>query len=193
MPKVLFQPVKPFIVSQPFGDNRICISLDGTNKIINCDGHNPPVGYESLYGEKGHLGCDLVAKHNQEVYAAQSGKVYKIDTNPKTGLDVRIEHNEAGLKLRTIYEHLLGYQPKVGQYVEVGELIGWADNTGYSSGNHLHLQMELWNGTTWVPVDPMLYMSDQFAPDFLRQWNQVKYIKQSVAKLLERFAYNLRT
>jgi murein DD-endopeptidase MepM/ murein hydrolase activator NlpD len=193
MPKVLFRPINPFILGQGFGQNKACISLDGTNKVITCDGTNPPTGYKSLYGKNGHSGIDLVAQHNQEVYAAQSGTVYKIDTIPKSGLDVRIEHNEAGLKFRTIYEHLLGYQPKVGDYVEVGELIGWADNTGYSSGDHLHFQMELWNGTTWIPADPMFYMDTEFAPNFLKRLNQVKYLKQAVAQLLERFAYKLRT
>lgn len=191
-PKVLFQPVKPFRINQSFGENRGCLSLDGSNKVIACDGNNPPAGYRSLYGDAGHLGLDLRALHGQEVYAAQTGIVYKIDTNPKSGLDVRIESELHGVKFRHIYEHLLGYQPKVGDKVQVGQLIGWADNTGWSAGDHLHFQFEIWDGRKWVPSDPMPYMEAKFAPDFLAEYNKVLYLKELVAKLLDNFAVYLR-
>lgn len=192
MNKVLFRPVKPFWVNQHFGENKICISLDGRKQIIGCDGYNPPEGYKSLYGVPGHLGVDLSAGHGQEVYAAQDGIVYMIDTHEKSGLDVRIESNIGTLKFRHIYEHLMGYQPKVGDKVRVGQLIGWADNTGYSSGDHLHFQMEILQGKDWIKVDPMHYMEARFALDQLALENKVSYLKQLVAKLLDNAAYKLR-
>lgn len=190
--KVIFRPIKPFYINQKFGENKICVSLDGTNKIINCDGLNPPSGYKSLYGPKGHLGIDLRSSRGQEVRAAQRGKVYSIDTNPKSGLDVRIEHEEAGLKFRTIYEHLLGYQSEVGDEVVTGQCIGWADNTGYSSGDHLHFQMEVWNGKKWVPVDPLEYMDEKYAIDVMAINNKLKYAKELVALLMDNLAFKLR-
>lgn len=193
MQKVLFQPVKPFVLNQAFGENKTCISTDWENRVTPCDGTNPPAGYRSLYGKDGHLGVDLRSFHGQEVYAAQTGVVYKIDTDIKSGLDVRLEHNIAGMKFRTIYEHLMGYQPKVGDTVKVGQLIGWADNTGYSSGDHLHFQFEVWDGAKWVKTDPLPYMETIFAPDFLKTINQVAYIKEALAKLLDTMAYKLRT
>lgn len=193
MKKLLFQPVSPFVLNQAFGENKICISTNGTRKIINCDGHNPPEGYKSLYGAKGHLGIDLRAKHGQEVYAARDGVVYKIDTDPKSGLDVRIESEDNGVRFRHIYEHLMGYQPKVGDRVKTGQLIGWADNTGYSSGDHLHFQFEVWDGKKWEPTNPIPYMEPVFAKDFLAKYNTVLYLKEQLAKVADALAVYLRT
>lgn len=193
MRKVIFQPLKPFIIAQGFGENKACVTTDGTNMVITCDGNNPPKGYRSLYGPQGHTGLDLLAKHGQEVYAAQDGTVYYIDTQAKSGLDVRIESNELGIKFRHIYEHLMGYQVKVGDIVEVGQVIGWADNTGYSSGDHLHFQLEVWDGKNWVKSDPLLYMDPMFALDALAAQNKIKYLQEQVAKLFDNVAYWLRT
>lgn len=191
--KVLFQPVSPFHINQRFGENSACVSLDGKKTVVICDGTNPPAGYKSLYGVKGHLGLDLRATHGQEVYCAQTGVVYKIDTDAKSGLDIRVESEMNGIKFRHIYEHLLGYQPKVGDKVQVGQLLGWADNTGYSSGNHLHFQFEVWNGKEWVPSDPLPYMEDKFARTFLSEYNQVLHLKEMVALLADRLAVYLRS
>lgn len=190
--KLLFRPVKPFYITQFFGENKACVSLDGTNKVIYCDGTNPPAGYKSLYGPQGHGALDIATSHGQEVYAAQDGIVYQIDTSKKSGLDVRIESEKHGTKFRHIYEHLMGYQVKVGDVVRVGQLIGWADNTGYSSGDHLHFQFSVWNGMEWVKTDPMPYMEAMFAPDMLAMEDKVLYIKQALAKLLDNWATSLR-
>ena len=143
------RPVNPFRINQSFGDNQACVNDD--KKVIYCDGENPPEGYRSLYGSQGHKGLDLRAGHGQRVYASAGGVVCGIDTNPKSGLDVRIQSIFNGRTYRHIYEHLLGYQPQKGDEVKTGELIGWADNTGYSSGNHLHFQLEEWKDGKWTP------------------------------------------
>lgn len=192
MPKVIFQPLKPFRISQRFGENNACVSLDGKNKVITCNGHNPPNGYKSLYGPMGHKAIDLWANHGQEIYAAADGIVYWVDTHERSGLDVRIEHEVQGVRFRTIYEHLMGYQVTIGQRLLTGELIGWADNTGYSSGNHLHFQMEMWKDNAWVAVDPMLYMENTFALDILKLKNKVKYLKELLARLLDNTASKIR-
>jgi len=190
--KLIFQPLKPFRISQNYGENRACVSLDGTKKVISCDGNNPPAGYKSLYGPQGHGGVDVWATHGQEVYCAQDGIVYHIDTQPKSGLDVRVEHTINGIKFRTVYEHLMGYQPKIGDALRVGQLIGWADNTGYSSGDHLHFQMMMLENGVWVKVNPMLYMEPTFAKDQLALEDKVLYLKELVAKLMDNWATYLR-
>lgn len=191
--KYLFQPVKPFVINQHFAENKACISTDGSRIVISCDGSNPPKGFKSLYGEKGHTGIDLKCAHGQEVYAAQAGVVYDIDTDPITGLDVRIEHDVNGFKFRTIYEHLLGHQVKKGDKVRTGQLIGWGDNTGRSSGDHLHFEYLVWNGSEWIQVDPMTAMQDMFALDFIKMYDKVAYLKEVVAKLADNLAVKLRT
>jgi len=172
MSEILFRPVKPLKVNQNFGQNDACISTDGKQKVITCNGNNPPAGYKSLYGAKGHLGVDLYAIHSQPVYCTLDGVVYKIDTDSRSGLDVRVESLVGGEKYRHIYEHLLGYQPKVGDSIKAGELIGWADNTGWSAGDHLHFQVEKLINGKWVPVDPMALMGTIYAQD-IRSWKEI--------------------
>lgn len=184
--KVIYQPVKPFFVRQGFGANEACVSPD--NKVISCDGNNPPEGYRSLYGEKGHTGLDLHALHGQEVFCAQTGVVTHIDTNPKSGLDVRITSVINGDTYEHVYEHLLGYVHQKGVKVETGQVIGWADNTGYSSGDHLHFEVKK-NG---VHIDPLPIMESIFAGDILKINNTLKSLFEQVAILADRLAEYLR-
>lgn len=192
MSKPFYQPLKPFLINQRFGENKACVSTDGTNKYITCDGLNPPTGYKSLYDGRGHLGLDLRAYRGQEVYCAQDGVVVAIDTNPKTGLDVKVEHLVNGEQYRTIYEHLLGYQPQVKDELSAGELIGWANNTGYSSNDHLHWQVEKLINGVWVPVDPLPITENIFAKDILAVQNKLQWVKEQVALFAERLADHLR-
>jgi len=185
-------PVTPVIIHQKFGQNLACVTLNGTNQVISCDGNNPPAGYKSLYGPDGHLGLDLGVKHGQEVYNSQKGMVSFIDTNPKSGLDVRVISNVNGVEYRCIYEHLLGYQAKVGDIIEAGQLIGWADNTGYSSGDHLHFQIEKNINDRFVPVDPLPILSNLFAKDALYISNKIKYISEQIAVLMDKITDWLR-
>lgn len=188
MKKILYQPVKPFILGQKFGENKACIKLDHTGGVIVCDGNNPPPGYTSVYGPGGHTGIDLGVYHGQEVYCAQAGRVIEIDTEKKSGLDVRIISVIDGETVVHIYEHLLGYQVQVGSLVKTGQLIGWADNTGWSSGDHLHFQVEK-NG---IPIDPLPLMEAIFAKDILKVTNAISYIKEQIAFVMDRIADLLR-
>jgi len=189
---LLFQPLKPFIIHQKFGENRACRPLDGSQKVITCDGNNPPEGWKSLYGPNGHPAIDLRAKHGQEVYAAQTGDVYMIDTKERSGLDVRIESVVEGRRLRHTYEHLMGYQVRVGDHVTVGQVIGWADNTGWSSGDHLHFKVEEYIDGKWVIIDPLSVMSTRFALDALATQNTIKYIAELTARLFDRWGDYIR-
>lgn len=190
--KLLFQPLKPFIINQRFGANKACITTDGTRKVITCDGNNPPNGYKSLYGKYGHGGIDCYAHHGQPLFAAQDGVVYHIDTSKKSGLDVRIESEVNGVKFRHIYEHLMSYEVQVGQKVRVGQLIGRCDNTGYSSGDHLHFEMRIQSNDVWKKVDPLEYMEDIYAPDFLKIIDQFAYLKVIFSEWLAKQSYKLR-
>lgn len=164
MLKPFYRPVNPFEVNQYFGENSACVSLNGKNKVITCDGYNPPPGYKSLYGETGHKGLDLRAINGQPIYCSLEGVVDFIDTQPKSGLDVRIVSKIDGVKYLHIYEHLLGHNMMyVGKQVKTGDCIGWADNTGYSAGDHLHFELKKWVNAGWKSVDPAEMMNGTFA------------------------------
>ena len=194
--KIFYSPLAPLKtrITQRFGENKACVPING-GKVIACDGHNPPAGYRSVYGDKGHLGVDfaLLMGRGQEVRCAQTGKVIHIDTNERTGLDVRIETKMKEGKFIHIYEHLLGYQHHVGDEVTVGQVIGWGDNTGWSSGDHLHFQLLKWINGKYVSVDPEDYTDfTTDAKDILWIINKLKYIKEMVAQLLDTYGDKLR-
>lgn len=114
-----------------------------------------------------------------------------IDTNPKSGLDVRVVTEIDGVRYRRIYEHLLGYRCRVGDKVVTGQVGGWCDNTGYSSGDHLHFQVEKWDGSRWLPIDPLPLMSDQCAKDVLWINNKLIYIREQLASIADKLADRL--
>lgn len=189
----IYQPVKPFKINQLFGANRACVSTDGKKHFITCNGLKPPKGYKSVYGANGHKGLDLATYRGQEVYCALKGVVHKVDTSRRSGLDVRIiSVDEEGNQIRHIYEHLQGTQPDVGDEVQTGQLVGWADNTGWSSGDHLHFQLEEKRGSRWYPIDPMSRMIPEFAKKELSREHKLKYLLEQLSIALDSLADLLR-
>ncbi len=148
----LFYPTKPWGVSQHFAENIPCVKDFGlpTQKIVDGTQTTCPVGFVKLYeqwGMSGHNGTDVFAGV-QPVYAACAGTVIEMQTVPARGLGlgvltdepVEMECGTFHAKLR--YWHLKSFNVKVGDKVVVGQLIGFSDNTGYSSGNHLHFELQ---------------------------------------------------
>lgn len=152
MPEI-FYPLRPFCINQHFGENDPCVSDFGKPTQHILSGHAVcPVSYEKLYakfGMNGHNGTDL-ASGEQPVYAAMSGTVIEKQTRPARGLGLGIlsdgeydfPEGRAYLKLR--YWHLKSFNVEVGKHVKRGDQIGVTDNTGYSSGNHLHFEGQLY-------------------------------------------------
>lgn len=149
----LFYPVKPFHVNQHFGDNIPCVKdfgLSSQSIIDGADNNTCPVGYTKLYAEwdmAGHNGTDLQAGI-QPIYASCDGTVIEQQTVPARGLGLGILTDEPvemvfGTHYAKIrYWHLASFAVKVGDHVQAGQLIGFSDNTGYSSGNHLHFELQ---------------------------------------------------
>ncbi len=148
----LFYPVKPFHINQHFGDNFPCVKDFGTPNQVIIDGSAAacPIGFDKLYehwGMEGHNGTDLQAGV-QNVYAAQDGTVIEMQTVPARGLGlgiitdapVELECGYHFAKLR--YWHLKEFKVNIGDKVKAGDWIGVSDNTGYSSGNHLHFELQ---------------------------------------------------
>lgn len=150
----LFYPVRPYYVNQHFGDNIPCVKNFGmlSQKIVSGGVTTCPPGYEKLYpkfGMRGHNGMDLKSGV-QNVYAAVDGVVIEKQVVPARGLGIGILSNDQFdfggfgthyIKLR--YWHLHSFKVEIGDHVKVGTLLGKTDNTGYSSGNHLHFEAQL--------------------------------------------------
>jgi hypothetical protein len=118
----------------------------------------------------GHEGIDMRAAMGVEIYAAAKGQVIRVqepDDGGPYGIHVRIEHVHPDGKFKTVYAHFLDAFVLEGEMVEVGQPIGFADNTGNSSGAHLHLTLKHVNqGSPWMGVgdiiNPVPYISELF-------------------------------
>jgi len=84
---------------------------------------------------------------------------YKNPCGGGWGNYVMIEHANS---VYTIYAHLLPGSITVekGDNVEQGQIIGKMGNSGSSTGNHLHFQIEVGGRSSTYAVDPLNYVSE---------------------------------
>jgi murein DD-endopeptidase MepM/ murein hydrolase activator NlpD len=102
-----------------------------------------------------HGGIDLPVASGTPIYAAHNGSICEISDKPTQGLGVVIY--DAVQRIKTVYWHLLSFPVKIGDRVKQGDLIGLSDNTGYSTGNHLHFELKLTDdhGVSQKNIDPL--------------------------------------
>ncbi len=184
----LFYPVRPYSLNQAFGGN--------------------PDLYKQ-FGIKGHNGLDLLATHGQPVYAAHDGTCFpEIDANQGHGVVIRsdeaYEYNGEAVHFKSIYWHLVQADAvvKTGQKVKAGDLIGYADNTGFSLGDHLHfgLKPQAWNEESWTwwnteqkngylgAIDPEPFFNGYYAQDA----GLVLTLMRSLVQLLTQWVEELK-
>lgn len=108
-------------------------------KISQWEHENP--AYYQQFGLPAHCGIDFPATNGTPVKAVKSGIATTVHTNPNTsnyGIHVRLLHENGH---RTIYAHLQSVSVVVNQQVISGQTIGLSNNTGLSTGPHLHLEL----------------------------------------------------
>lgn len=94
-----------------------------------------------VYNGRGHNGIDLRASIGTPIKAAAGGIVSGIGDTDKEcykvsyGKWVLINHQNG---LSTLYAHLSLARVALGTQVEMGGVLGYSGNTGYSTGPHLH-------------------------------------------------------
>ena len=108
-------------------------------------------------GMTGHNGIDFSAKHGTPVYTSHDGfATYQIDNSGGHGVVIITDEEFESVDgvssyWKTIYWHLVDQlkDPKYpspiadkAQHVKAGDLIGYADNTGTSTGDHLHFGLK---------------------------------------------------
>lgn len=105
--------------------------------------------YYQIFGRT-HWGIDIDATHREAIYATGTANVlwaYE-DTLYGMGRNVKVCSPNGWCAL---YMHLDEWTVVAGQSVVAGDQIGYADNTGNSTGTHLHYQI---NDAAGNPVDP---------------------------------------
>jgi len=104
-------------------------------------GENPQI--YSQFGLKGHNGVDYRTKFDdsrlgrRELFSIISGTITQVGDQKKRGYGryIRMRSND----FEVVYGHLWSAKVKVGDKVSEGQLLGITDNSGFSTGAHLHL------------------------------------------------------
>jgi murein DD-endopeptidase MepM/ murein hydrolase activator NlpD len=96
------------------------------------------------YGLQGHDGVDFACPNGTKLIAPFDGIILDIKNSGKLGygLHVKIWNKKNACVL---YGHMKSVNVKLLQTVKAGQLIGLSDNTGNSTGPHLHLGLCLTN------------------------------------------------
>lgn len=108
------------------------LPFNGNFRVTQLFGVNPQ-DY-AQFGMKGHNGIDYGLPTGTPVVAATAGTAYVLSDPPGFGDYVQV----VGKDYKTIYAHLQKATISNGQQVVEGQQIGVSDNTGNSSGPHLH-------------------------------------------------------
>ena len=152
---IVYRPVKSNRLNQGWGANMPCAKkrADGTYKVISSMG-TCPAGYEKFYpmiGLKAHNGYDNYTWHGEPLYfpvdSEQAGGWWSknaSDLDGGLGVDV-ISRKKVIVHGRRTHVKFRFWHLKEGfalEDVKMGDLIGFCDNTGASSGDHLHWAMK---------------------------------------------------
>lgn len=103
-----------------------------------------------LYASGTHDGMDFRAAIGTPVRAALGGTVEEVNQgavkNCQYGKWVLVRHSNG---LSTLYAHLSSISVAKGQSVSTGQVVGFAGDTGYATGPHLHFTVYLAEAVTF--------------------------------------------
>lgn len=118
-------------------------------------------------GESWHLGFDLASVRNDNVPAANNGRVIFTGEQGIYGNLMVIDH---GLGLMSLYSHLSEINVYPGDVVTKGQIIAKTGSTGLAFGDHLHFGIMVggkevtpleWIDPKWIKDNVMLRVGDQ--------------------------------
>ncbi len=98
-----------------------------------------------------HPGIDFKGQKGDEVKCTANGKVVFAGWRGGYGNCICIKHAN---NFETLYGHLSKIKVKIGQNVNLGDVIGAVGSTGHSTGAHLHYEVRK-NGK---PVNPVKFL-----------------------------------
>lgn len=144
----LTRPVRSKRITQQFGENKACLTRDGKVVAALKDGVCPAntIPFYQNIGMRGHNGLDIATFHGEvcvNPFVDRDCVMYThVDNAGGVGVDLVTVNKIDGSHWKVRLWHLLtpiGYDGKV---VEYGEVCGLCDNTGNSSGSHLHFGLK---------------------------------------------------
>ena|SRR3990167_1699368 len=183
----LAYPIKPFTITQKFGEN------------LN------PI-YAQL-GMKGHNGWDMVGWTGQLIRASHNGVVTFTGEDSSGGLGVVIrtteefDYKEIPTYFKSIFWHCKPntFKVKPGDVVKTGDALAECDSTGQSTSSHLHYGLKpVFQGEKdweWYnlesdngykgSIDPEPYWSGDYAEDIWNLQSQINFL-QKIVEILKK-------
>lgn len=176
----LWYPIKPNRINQIFG--------------------NPDPKYLQLK-LKGHNGIDFYALRGAKVYASHDGILTNEPVDSYGGHGATIvssqgfDYKNSRAFFKTIYWHFLPIVVRKDGPVKVGDLIGYANNTGFTTGDHLHFGLKVLdedyknieqNNGYLGAIDPSPYFNGFYSQD----QEQVLSLYRRVILLLQKFLHD---
>ncbi len=117
--------------------------FEGRRRITQLWGENPGFYLQFRPGGvplRGHNGLDFGLPDQTRLLAAERGRVIEIGNDPGGyGRYLKLQH----LWGESLYAHMQGFAVEAGQIAQRGLLIGFSNNTGVSSGPHLHFAIRI--------------------------------------------------
>jgi Peptidase family M23 len=135
-----------------------------TEQVIPADDPSNPTDADVHYSNQLHEAVDLAASAGDCVFAAYSGRVVEVESNPAAARgNVTIDHHPRGLGFVTKYNHVTDIAVTVGDFIQKG--MPFAAVSSEPTEPHLHFELWAvvdrdtsranWPGDTdLVPVDP---------------------------------------
>lgn len=121
-----------------------------------------------------HAGLDFRGQIGTPVLAASTGIVKMVDRKGAYGKTVIIDH---GNSFTTLYGHLNDYAVEDGQWVNLGQTIGYIGKTGRATGPHLHFEVRCHN----VPLNPRQYLGKMGKTAEVKFHRRLKHISRQPA------------
>ena len=128
-------------------------------------GENPE--FYKRWGYAGHNGIDWGIPNRTPIVAAADGTVDKVGfENGGYGNFVKMSHKDGKTKYYTYYAHLHSTSVKAGQKISAGTVVGLSNNTGASTGPHLHFGIKIdgQNPAYKGYLDPLPYLTGTASP-----------------------------
>lgn len=121
-----------------------------------CDVFNNFGGYSKTFGSGGHQGVDIGAQVGQEVYAVESGVLYRDFSGSGSGTGWGL-WSDTDTKYRYFHLDAKADGLVVGDRVAEGQVIGYVGDTGNATpgGWHLHFEVRPGPAPHSTPVDPV--------------------------------------
>lgn len=109
--------------------------------------------FREYRGYYSHKGVDIATNKGTPIYAVQEGTVLTAGWHHDYGYHVIINH---GNGVKTLYAHASKLFVSAGAEVKRGQKIAAVGSTGWSTGNHLHIELMI-DGKY---VDPLKYIGE---------------------------------